>query len=136
MSEHKKYFGKYRGTVVNNVDPEQRGAHPGDGAGRLRLRCSPVGPCPPFRSADCRWACSAVPMIGSGVWVEFEQGDLDYPIWTGVLLGLGGGGSGACASDSSGRARYRRADRLQNGILISDVPGPTGGIMLTEPPAR
>ena len=29
-----------------------------------------------------------VPPIGSGVWIEFEQGDPDYPIWTGGFWGL------------------------------------------------
>ena len=24
-----------------------------------------------------------VPQIGAGVWIEFEQGDPDYPIWVG-----------------------------------------------------
>ncbi len=29
----------------------------------------------------------SVPMIGSGVWVEFEQGDMNHPIWTGCFPG-------------------------------------------------
>ena len=28
-----------------------------------------------------------VPQIGAGVWVEFEQGDPDYPIWVGGFWG-------------------------------------------------
>ncbi|HJU40387.1 MAG TPA: phage baseplate assembly protein V, partial [Tahibacter sp.] len=29
-----------------------------------------------------------VPEIGAGVWIEFEQGDPDYPIWTGCFWGI------------------------------------------------
>ena len=32
-------------------------------------------------------ARSLVPPIGAGVWIEFEQGDPDYPIWTGGFWG-------------------------------------------------
>ena len=29
-----------------------------------------------------------LPEVGSGVWIEFEGGDVSYPIWTGMLLAL------------------------------------------------
>jgi uncharacterized protein involved in type VI secretion and phage assembly len=31
----------------------------------------------------------AVPDVGAGVWIEFEEGDLAYPIWTGTWYGSG-----------------------------------------------
>ena len=71
----------------SNIDPEQIG----------RVMCSartcwerfpPVGRCPVFRPRAFRPACFIVPPIGSQVWVEFEQGDPDYPIWTGGFWGL------------------------------------------------
>jgi hypothetical protein len=70
-------FGKFRGTVTENQDPEGRGrirarvpAVTGPEATGWALRCSPAG-------------YSAVPAIGAGVWIEFEQGDQELPIWTG-----------------------------------------------------
>jgi uncharacterized protein involved in type VI secretion and phage assembly len=71
-----------------------------------------------------------VPPIGAGVWVEFERGDPNYPVWVGCRWGA--------ASDVPPLARlglpvspsivFQTAG--QNSISIGDAPGPTGGIML------
>ena len=42
-------------------------------------------PCVPV--AGIQNGMFALPIIGSGVWVEFEQGDPDYPIWVGCFWG-------------------------------------------------
>jgi uncharacterized protein involved in type VI secretion and phage assembly len=129
MSEPKKYFGKYRGTVINNVDPEQRG----------RIQCM-VPDVSGF--ALTSWALPAlpiggllmglfsVPVIGSGVWVEFEQGNIDYPIWVGVYWGSAADVPTLSHLLVPGVPGIAMQTALQNGIVLSDVPGPTGGIML------
>ncbi len=89
-----KFHGKYRGTVVNNVDPEQRGriqALVPDVSGLIPS--SWAMPCVPF--AGKQSGVYVVPQIGAGVWIEFEQGDPDYPIWVGGFWGVGRGT--ACA---------------------------------------
>jgi hypothetical protein len=82
-----RYYGKYRGTVIDNIDPEQ--------IGRILVMVPDVlgltpsswaMPCVP--AAGIQSGVFVVPPIGSGVWVEFEQGDPDYPIWTGGFWGL------------------------------------------------
>ncbi|MDW5265456.1 MULTISPECIES: phage baseplate assembly protein V [Acidobacteriaceae] len=82
-----RYYGKYRGLVVDNVDPLQ--------IGRVMLQCADVLgdipgswalPCVP--AAGMQAGMFIVPPIGSQVWVEFEQGNPDYPIWTGGFWGL------------------------------------------------
>jgi hypothetical protein len=82
-----RYYGKYRGTVIENIDPEQ--------IARVLLQVPDVlgeipsswaMPCVPV--AGIQAGCFVVPPIGSQVWVEFEQGDPDYPIWTGGFWGL------------------------------------------------
>lgn len=82
-----KYYGKYRGLVIENLDPEQ--------IGRVLVQVPDVlgetpsswaMPCVP--AAGIQAGCFVVPPIGSQVWVEFEQGDPDYPIWTGGFWGL------------------------------------------------
>jgi Type VI secretion system/phage-baseplate injector OB domain len=82
-----RYYGKYRGTVVENIDPEQ--------IGRVLLQVPDVlGETPSSWALPCVPAAGiqsgvfVVPPIGSQVWVEFEQGDPDYPIWTGGFWGL------------------------------------------------
>jgi uncharacterized protein involved in type VI secretion and phage assembly len=81
-----RYYGKYRGFVVDNKDPAQ--------LGRLRLRV------PSVLGTDVvtGWASACVPFGGAadqgflfipdrkaGVWVEFEEGDLEFPIWVGTF---------------------------------------------------
>ena len=81
-----KYYGKYRGTVVNNIDPLQIGriqVQVPDVLGRSPAR----GPCRACRSRASRRASSWSRQIGAGVWVEFEHGDPDYPIWVGGFWG-------------------------------------------------
>ena len=79
------YWGKYRGTVINNIDPLFEG----------RLLCEVPDV---FSFVPSTWAVPCVPLagptgppmgvhlvppIGAGVWVEFEHGDPDFPIWVG-----------------------------------------------------
>jgi uncharacterized protein involved in type VI secretion and phage assembly len=80
----RRHYGKYRGSVVDNQDPE--------GRGRLKLHVrSLLGdqatdwalPCFPFGGAD-QTGTYLIPPVGALVWVEFEQGNLSYPIWTGT----------------------------------------------------
>ncbi len=104
-----QFFGKYRGTVLNNIDPMQMGrlqASVPDVANVLptswALPCLPLG--------GIQAGIFTVPAIGASVWIEFEHGDPDYPIWTGCFLGHGGRGAGARAAGASGDAADRAAD--------------------------
>lgn len=124
-----KYYGKYRGVVINNVDPLQKGRLLVQVPDVLGLSISSWAmPCVPI--AGLQMGTYFVPIIGSGVWVEFEGGDPDYPIWVGGFWGT--------AAEVPALARlappvvpsFTLQTPLQNGVLINDVPGPTGGIML------
>jgi uncharacterized protein involved in type VI secretion and phage assembly len=83
----KRFYGKYRGLVVENIDPEQIGRVLVQVPDVLGLIPSSWAlPCVP--AAGIQSGCFVVPPIGSQVWVEFEQGDPDYPIWTGGFWGM------------------------------------------------
>lgn len=78
-------YGKYRGFVADNKDPQQRG--------RLLLRVpSVLGeqtsgwalPCLPFGGLR-EQGLFMVPEVGAQVWVEFEEGNVNIPIWVGVF---------------------------------------------------
>jgi uncharacterized protein involved in type VI secretion and phage assembly len=122
-----RYYGKYRGMVINNIDPESRG--------RLLLQVPDVTgvstsswamPSFPYTGRKSGWY--ALPQIGAGVWVEFEAGNRDYPIWTGCWYGDSSEMPSA-ASHPPGVPSIVIASQLLNSIEISDVPG-TGGIVL------
>ena len=123
------YYGKYRGTVVNNVDPMK--------LGRIQAMVPDVSgfsptswamPCVPL--AGIQNGFYTVPIIGSGVWIEFEQGNPDYPIWAGCFWGTAAEIPALAQLVPPAVPGIALQTPLQNGILISDVPGPTGGIML------
>ena len=85
-------------------------------------------PCVPL--AGKQMGSYMVPQIGSGVWIEFEQGDPDYPIWTGCFWGVVAEvpALGLTGNPVSPSILFQTG--LQNTLVISDLPGPTGGIML------
>jgi len=78
------YFGKYRATVLNNVDPMFQGRIQVQLGDRYNLFPS-TWALPAFPMAGKGCAIVALPQIGSNVWIEFEAGDPDYPIWTGAF---------------------------------------------------
>lgn len=129
MSNPKKYFGKYRGTVLNNIDPLQ--------TGRLLVQVPDV-----FGLGISSWAIACVPLtgkqmgawfvpqIGAGVWVEFEKGDPDYPIWSGCWWGSAAEPPALALAGLPVSPSIVLQTAGQNTLMISDVPGPAGGIML------
>lgn len=129
MNEPRRYYGKYRGTVLNNIDPMQMG--------RIQVVVPDVSsvlptswamPCVPV--AGINMGLFTVPPIGSGVWVEFEQGDPDYPIWVGGFWGSAAEVPVMARIVPPGVAGITLQTSLKNGIVISDAPGPTGGILI------
>ncbi|WP_299706828.1 phage baseplate assembly protein V [uncultured Tateyamaria sp.] len=123
------YYGKYRGTVVNNVDPLL--------TGRIQAIVPDVSgvalsswamPC--FPMAGIQTGSLAVPPIGAGVWIEFEKGDPDYPIWTGGFFGSAAEVPALANITPPGVSSLTMQTTLQNAVTVTDLPGPTGGIVL------
>jgi hypothetical protein len=83
-----RYFGKYRGLVTDTNDPNNQC--------RIRATVPAV-----LGEHPCGWALPAAPFagdghgmvmlpkVGSGVWIEFEAGRLDSPIWSGAWWASG-----------------------------------------------
>jgi hypothetical protein len=86
MREGPKYYGIYSATVLNNIDPMQ--------LGRINVVVPDVSsitpttfakPCVPL--AGKQMGTYMVPQIGAGVWIQFEAGDPDRPVWSGGWWG-------------------------------------------------
>lgn len=125
----KSYYGKYRGTVLNNVDPMQTGRImaqvpdvTGPGPSSWAMPCFPV--------AGIQIGAWMIPPIGAGVWVEYEQGDPDHPIWSGCWYGSAAEVPAMALAAPPGVPHVVLQTTLQNALIISDVPGPTGGIII------
>ncbi|MDI1298077.1 phage baseplate assembly protein V [Methylotenera sp.] len=131
MSQTKKYYGKYRGTVVNNIDPAQLGrimAMVPDVTG-----ASPTAwalPCMPI--AGNQHGVYVLPNIGDTVWIEFEQGDREHPIWVGGFWGSALQVPSAALAGNAANPNIVIQTPLQQGVVISDMPPSptTGGVML------
>jgi uncharacterized protein involved in type VI secretion and phage assembly len=129
MREGPKYYGVYRGTVANNIDPMQ--------IGRIQAIVPDAGGLVPST-----WATPSVPIagkamgtyfvpqIGAGVWIQFEAGDPDRPVWTGGWWGQVAEVPTLALAGVPGNPNIVIQSMLQNTIVVSDLPGPTGGIML------
>jgi len=121
-----QFFGKYRGIVTDNQDPLM--------IGRIRASVSDV-----YGSADSGWAmpCApfggsgmgffALPAVGAGVWIEFEHGDPDYPIWSGCWWGSAAEVPPILLAPPYKKVLIQTA--AGNQILLDDTPG-IGGITL------
>jgi len=83
-----RFYGKYRGLVMNNMDPLSQG--------RLQAIVPEV-----LGESPSTWALPSapyagpvagqftIPPVGAGVWIEFEAGDVSRPIWSGAWWGAG-----------------------------------------------
>jgi hypothetical protein len=122
------WFGKYRGKVESNLDPMQQG--------RLQVSCPAVlgdgrmswaMPCVPFAGAGV--GLFLIPPTGANVWVEFEGGDPDYPIWSGCFWGVGE----VPAAPAIEQMKVLKTDGIS--LTLSDVPGAGGVTLEVSPPA-
>jgi len=133
MSNSTRYYGKYRGMVIENIDPQQ--------IGRVMVQVPDVlGETPSTWALPCVPAAGiqagvfVVPPIGSQVWVEFEQGDPDYPIWTGGFWGTVGDIPALATAPPAippGQNIVMQTTG-QNMLMVSDAPPTpaTGGIVI------
>lgn len=76
-----RYFGKYRGRVVDNEDPLKRGSLQVLVPAVLGDKPLWALPCSPY--AGPQLGFFALPPVGASVWIEFEAGQPGYPIWVG-----------------------------------------------------
>jgi type VI secretion system (T6SS) baseplate-like injector VgrG len=121
------FYGKYRGLVINNMDPML--------IGRVQVTCPAVlgegtlswaMPCAAF--AGIAEGLFAVPSVGASVWVEFEGGNPDFPIYTGGFWG-----EGESPAIPPGPTTTVLA-RLGVSITINSLPGAGGLTILVGPP--
>jgi uncharacterized protein involved in type VI secretion and phage assembly len=121
-----QFFGKYRGTVTDIQDPLM--------TGRIKANVPDVMgdqesgwamPCAPFGGSGMGFF--ALPKVGAGVWIEFEHGDPDYPIWTGCWFGS----AAEMPTDLLAPPYKKVMIKTEGGhsITLDDTPG-IGGITL------
>jgi uncharacterized protein involved in type VI secretion and phage assembly len=120
------FYGKYRGVVTDNKDPLL--------TGRVKAKVPDVMgeketgwamPCAPFGGSGVGFF--ALPTVGAGVWIEFEHGDPDYPVWSGCWFG-----SAADMPPILLAPPYKKTlikTEGGNSVLLDDTPG-IGGITL------
>lgn len=128
----KTFPGIYPGTVVQNIDPENRG--------RLTCMVPDVLGLVPTTWAECCTPLAGptgppmgiyfVPPIGAGVWVTFVNGNANKPVWLGCRFGSVADVPPLAKTGLPISPNIIVQTAGQNSMMISDLPGPTGGIML------
>lgn len=122
QNECQKLNKRYKGIVVTNIDPKNQG--------RLLVKVPDI-----LSIEPCIWAESASPLAGpqmgmyfvpptnAGVWVEFQNGDPNFPIWTGCWRGSELDIPQAVLDAPPGVPPIVTQSLTQNKIIISSVPG-------------
>lgn len=125
-----EFYGIYRAWVKDNNDPEKRGRirvevpyiHPED----LDVKMLPWAEyCAPDGGGDNR-GVFLVPDVGDTVWVQFEAGDKNFPVWVGTWYGLPNNKSEIPKDAQEGAYPKRRVVyKSRNGhtIVVSDESG-------------
>lgn len=120
------FLGKYRGVVTDTDDPLK--------LGRIRARVPDV-----TGDQETGWALPCVPLAGdgmgffglpkksAGVWIEFEHGNPDYPIWCGSFWGSSSEVPPEASQDPQKRVVLKTAGG--HSIVFDDSSG-NGGITL------
>lgn len=80
-------YGKYRGKVVDSIDPDQLGRILASVPAISEMPLSWAMPATPYAGPGV--GLFAIPPVGANVWIEFEGGDANYPIWSGCFWGEG-----------------------------------------------
>jgi uncharacterized protein involved in type VI secretion and phage assembly len=110
-----RFYGKYRGIVKDNQDP--------DNLGRIRAQVPEVMqdvitpwalPCAPY--AGPNQGLYAIPPVDAGVWIEFEAGDPSRPIWSGTWWGDGEPPQNEAAADAT---PSRKILRSESGLMVA-----------------
>jgi hypothetical protein len=110
-----RFYGKYRGLVLVNVDPQNMG--------RIKaivpevLGVIPTNfclPCTPYAGINA--GLFTVPLPGTGVWIEFEAGDVNRPVWTGCWWGTAQVPVNELGSPAQFSSKVLRTD---TGLMIS-----------------
>lgn len=124
-TDTKKFPHIYRGVVVSNVDVT--------GGNRVMVRVQDVlgdDPCIWCEPVTAVPGMVVVPMVNTGVVVQFEDGDIDRAKWTGFWPSDIEQMHPIATAVPPGVPTVVLGTSLQNSLLITDAPGPTGGIQL------
>jgi hypothetical protein len=110
-----RFYGKYRGLVATNVDPNDQGRITAYVPEVLGFTPSSLAlPCAPY--AGVQAGLLTVPAVGSGVWIEFEAGDATRPIWSGCWWGK----AEVPLNESGNAATFvNKVLRTDNGLMLA-----------------
>lgn len=124
--EPKRFYGKYRGKVIENVDPLFL-ARIVASVPAVPASTTFAMPCVPYAGFEVGFY--AIPPIGANVWIEFEGGDPDYPIWSGCFWAEGELPLGAPPPET----KVFKTECVT--MILNDIPEAGGFVLECIPPA-
>ena len=116
-----RFYGKYRGivTAVDQATLRIKATVP------AVLGTTPTGwclPCVPYAGPGAGFFF--VPDAGAAVWIEFEGGDVSYPIWSGCFWRAGELPADAAPEQPAGSSPPRRTSCFST-TTADESPSPT-----------
>lgn len=120
------FFGKYRGIITDIQDPMM--------LFRIKAKVPDVLgdtesgwalPCLPFAGSGLGFY--GLPAVGAPVWIEFEHGDPEYPVWAGCWFGVASDAPSDLLAPPYKKVMIKTAGG--HSITLDDTPG-IGGITL------
>jgi hypothetical protein len=117
-----RYFGKYSGVVKDNRDDTDQGI--------VTVTVPTIFPADEIVAARpaLPYGVFFVPEVDTGVWVEFEGGDSEFPLWTGVQHTQATWAPEAAVSPPTARAVRTPSGHL---LVFDDTSG-SESVLLTD----
>ena len=127
-----RFYGKYRGEVIDNDDIEGRGRILALVPGVPGMLLNWALPCTPYGGELVGFF--SIPPIGANVWIEFEGGNPTHPIWSGCFWEIGEFPE-PLVLDPVDAPMVKMWKTKFNTFVMNDTPAEGGIILETNEPA-
>ena len=123
-----RFFGKYRGIVAANNDTQALGRIQATLPAFQGMLTNWALPCVPYAGQNVGFF--AMPPIGASVWIEFEGGNPNYPVWSGCFWEVNDIPSTlqSLNSQDMSQVKFFKTDTIT--LILNDTQQNQGGVTL------
>jgi Type VI secretion system/phage-baseplate injector OB domain len=123
-----RFFGKYRGIVAANNDTQALGRIQATLPAFQGMLTNWALPCVPYAGLNVGFF--AMPPIGASVWIEFEGGNPNYPVWSGCFWEVNDIPSDLQSLNSQNMSQVKFLKTETITLILNDTDQNQGGVTL------